>query len=399
MQTNTAHRTQVIIVGAGPVGFITAYGLARKGIEVRLLEADASISSSPRAAIYFPTTLEILDRLGLLEEAQTIGYSSTRFAMRYPATGEVIEADATTSVPPGSRYAQNLHMGQHVLADLVMRHLLPLPNARLLWRHKVASLEQDGTGVSLGVDTPEGHVRMCSDWVVGTDGSHSTVRQRLGLPFEGHTWPDRFVATNLEFDFAAHGFQPANMISDPDEWGVVARLGRDNLWRVTFGEDASLDEGGVHERIPQHYARLLPAPGPYRIVAAAPYRVHERCAPRFRVGRVLLAGDAAHVCNPCGGMGLTSGVIDADALVQVLDAVIHGRAGDEALDFYAEERRRVFREVVSPIATSFKRQLSEKDPGQRARDRLNFKQGAENPDASSTASYLSTRVLGRAMPV
>jgi len=397
--TDAAHRAQVIVVGAGPVGFITAYGLARKGVEVRLLEADATIASSPRAAIYFPTTLEILDRLGLLEEAQAIGYASTRFAMRYPATGEVIEADSTGSVPPDSPYARNLHLGQHVLADLVMRHLLTLPNARLLWRHKVRSLEQDGAGVSLGVDTPEGPVTLRSDWVVGADGSHSTVRQLLELPFEGHTWPERFVATNVEYDFEAHGYSPANMISDPEEWGVVARLGRENLWRVTFGEDSTLAEEQVYERIPQHYARLLPAPGPYRIVAAAPYRVHERCAPRFRVAGVLLAGDAAHVCNPCGGMGLTSGIIDADALVKVLDAVIHGRAGDEALDFYADERRRVFREVVSPIATSFKRRLSEKDPVQRERDRIRFRQGVENPDTSPTASYLSTLVLGRPMPV
>jgi len=389
----------VIVVGAGPVGFITAYGLARKGIEVRLLEAEAVIASSPRAAIYFPTTLEILDQLDLLEEAQGIGYASTRFAMRYPATGEVIEADVTTSVPPGSPYARNLHFGQHVLADLVMRHLLELPNAQLLWRHKVHSLEQDGSGVSLGVATPEGRVTLRSDWVVGTDGSHSTVRQLLELPFEGHTWPDRFVATNLDYDFESHGYSPANMISDPDEWGVIARLGRENLWRVTFGEHAGLAEEQVYERIPQHYARLLPAPGPYRIVAAAPYRVHERCAPRFRVGRVLLAGDAAHVCNPCGGMGLTSGIVDAVAVVKVLDAVIHGRAGEDVLDFYAEERRRVFREAVSPIATSFKRQLSEKDAGQRARDRIKFRQDAENPDTSPTASKLSTLLLGRPMPV
>src|SRR5262245_46813110 len=195
--TGATRRAQVTVVGAGPVGFVTAYGLAREGVEVCLLEADAGTSSAPRAAIYFPTTLEILDRLGLLEEAEAIGYSSTRFAMRYPATGEVIEADSTTSVPPGSRYARNLHLGQHVLADLVMRNLLPLPNARLLWRHRVVSLEQDGTGVSLGVDTPEGRVTQRTDWLVGTDGSHSAIRQLLALSFDGHTWPDRFVATNV----------------------------------------------------------------------------------------------------------------------------------------------------------------------------------------------------------
>jgi len=234
--TGAAHRAQVIVVGAGPVGFITAYGLARKGIEVRLLEAHAKIASSPRAAIYFPTTLQILDRLGLLEEAQAIGYASTRFAMRYPATGEVIEADSTGSVPPDSPYARNLHLGQHVLADLVMRHLLTLPNARLLWCHKVQSLEQDGAGVNLGVDTPAGTITLRSDWVVGADGSHSTARQLLALPFEGHTWPDRFVATNLEYDFEAHGYSPANMISDPDEWGGGRAIGpreplARHLWR------------------------------------------------------------------------------------------------------------------------------------------------------------------------
>jgi 2-polyprenyl-6-methoxyphenol hydroxylase-like FAD-dependent oxidoreductase len=253
--------------------------------------------------------------------------------------------------------------------------------------------------VQLGVDTPDGRVTLHADWVVGTDGARSTVRQLLGLSFEGHTWPDRFVATNVEYDFEAHGYQPANMISDPQEWGVVARLGRENLWRVTFGEDGSLDESRVRERVPQHYERLLPSPGPYRILAAAPYRVHERCAPRFRVGRVLLAGDAAHVCNPCGGMGLTSGILDAEALITVLAAVIDGAAGDGVLDFYAEERRRVFREVVSPVATSFKRQLSEKDPEQRERDRLAFRRGIDDPHQSATASYLSTLVIGRRMPV
>ena len=174
----------------------------------------------------------------------------------------MIEADSTGSVPPGSPYARNLHLGQHVLADLVMRHLLTLPNARLLWRHKVQSLEQDGAGVNLGVDTPEGPVTLRSDWVVGADGSHSTVRQLLALPFEGHTWPDRFVATNLEYDFEAHGYSPANMISDPDEWGVVARLGRENLWRVTFGEDSALARSRCTSASRNTTRGLLPAPDP-----------------------------------------------------------------------------------------------------------------------------------------
>ena len=151
------------------------------------------------------------------------------------------------------------------------------------------------------------------------------MRGLLGLPFEGFTWPDRFVATNVRFDFEKHGFAPNNMIHDPVDWAVVARTGPENIWRVTFGEDPSLPESEIRSRIPAHYAKILPSDEPYEIVAAAPYRVHERTCPTYRVGRVLLAGDAAHACNPCGGMGLTSGAFDAAALVTALGAVIGGQ--------------------------------------------------------------------------
>ncbi len=104
------------------------------------------------------------------------------------------------------------------------------------------------------------------------------MRTLLGLPFEGHTWPDRFVATNVEYDFEKYDFELANMIADPENWAVVARLGRENLWRVTYGEDAELAEDEVFARIPAHYAAVFPGKEPYRIVAWSPYRVQERCA-------------------------------------------------------------------------------------------------------------------------
>jgi len=389
----------VIVVGAGPVGFLTALGLARRGIRVTLLEAEAGINSSPRAAIYFPTTLEIIDRLGLLEDAEAIGLPSTRFSMRFLDDGEVIHSDLSKTMPPGTIYDHNLHMGQHILAGLVSEHLQRLPNANVLWNHKVVGLAQDKNRVTLSVETPGGPRELHADWVVGTDGARSMVRQLMGLPFEGHTWPDRFVATNVEYDFEKYGFERANMICDPENWAVVARLGRENLWRVTFGEDAELAEADVFARIPKHYTAVFPGKEPYRIVAWSPYRVQERCAPRFRVGRALLAGDAAHACNPCGGMGLTTGVIDADALIAALAAVIEGRVKDDVLDFYSTERRRVFQEVTSPVATNFKRQMSEKDPVRRKADRDGFRANVENPDNSVTSTSLSKLIFGKPMPV
>ncbi|HEY0104852.1 MAG TPA: FAD-dependent oxidoreductase, partial [Rhizomicrobium sp.] len=228
----------VIVAGAGPVGFLTALGLARRGIRVTLLEAEAGINASPRAAIYFPTTLEIIDRLGLLEDAEAIGLPSTRFSMRFLDSGEIIRSDLRNTLPPDSPYDHNLHLGQHILAELVSQHLARLPNAQVLWNHKLVGLSQDKNRVTLEVATPDGPRVLRADWVVGTDGARSAVRGLLGLPFEGHTWPDRFVATNVEFDFEKYDFELANMVADPVNWAVVARLGRENLWRVTYGEDA-----------------------------------------------------------------------------------------------------------------------------------------------------------------
>lgn len=394
------HLGGVVIVGAGPVGFLTALGLARKGIQVTLLEAGDGIKESPRAAVYFPTTVKVLDRLGVLDDALAIGLKNLFFSFRVLETGEVVTVDTTTSMPPDELYPYNLHFGQHILAQIVMDHLARLPQAQVRFNHAVAGLEQDCSGVTLSVDAPAGRQQVKADWVVGTDGASSTVRHLLGLAFEGHTWPDRFVATNVRYPFDDYGYAPANMVADPVNWAVVARLGRENLWRVTYGEDASLPEDEVMRRIPGHYQAIMPSNDePYEIVAASPYRVHERCAPTFRVGRVLLAGDAAHVCNPCGGMGLTSGVIDARAVAQVLTAVILGKADETVLDFYSNERRRVYQEVTSPIATEFKRRLCETDPERRRDDVRIFREIVENPKAAPQSASLSAQIEGRPMPV
>ena len=390
---------RVIVVGAGPVGFLTALGLARNGIEVTLLEAESQINDSPRAALYFPTTVLILERLGLLADALAIGLKSWTFNFRVPATGDVVAVDNRLTAPGDDESTYNLHFGQHVLAQLVMRHLEQLPNAVIRFNARVVGLKQDAKQVSVTVETPSGHEELEADWVIGTDGGRSAVRQLLGLPFEGHTWPERFVATNVRYDFRKHGFGPANMLSDPVDWAVVAVLGRDDVWRVTYGEDASLPEDEARRRIPEHYARILPGPEPYEIVASSPYRVHERCAPSFRVGRALLAGDAAHVCNPCGGMGLTTGVIDAMAAVDTLTAVMQGRAKEDVLDFYSQERRRVFLEVTSPLASNFKRMLAEKDPQRHAQDLQMFRNMVADAARAGTTQNMVQMLQGKPMPV
>jgi 2-polyprenyl-6-methoxyphenol hydroxylase-like FAD-dependent oxidoreductase len=311
-----------------------------------------------------------------------------------------MRSDMRDALELGQEIDHNLHFGQHILAELVMEHLARLPNTEVLWNHTVKALGQSEGKARLLVDSDEGEVTFEADWIIGTDGARSTIRQLLGLEFEGFTWPDRFVATNIDYPFLDYGFSNANMLVDPVNWAVVGRLGRENLFRLTYGESAELDEKTILERLPERFAAILPDPSvPYRIDNFSPYRVHQRCAPTFRVDRVLLAGDAAHACNPCGGLGLTGGVLDADALSDALGAVIAGAAPESLLDFYSAERRRVFLEVASPLSTNFKRLLSESDPEQRAKDKADMFAQADKGGAEIRASSLAEMMKGKPMPI
>jgi 3-(3-hydroxy-phenyl)propionate hydroxylase/6-hydroxy-3-succinoylpyridine 3-monooxygenase len=195
---------------------------------------------------------------------------------------------------------------------------------------------------------------MRARWVVGADGAGSTVRRLLGLSFDGMTWTERFVATNVYYDFQRYGYSRATFVIDDRFGAVIAILDNEGLWRCTYMEDATLPEETYLERLPEAYESILPGHGCYELVGASPYRMHQRSAQQYRVGRVVLAGDAAHATNPTGGLGLTSGLFDSYALYPALTAVVVGGADDEVLDRYAAARRDTFISRVSPQATANK---------------------------------------------
>ena len=339
----------VLVVGGGPTGFITALGLARAGAEVLLLEAEPRIIDSPRAAVYHWSVLDGFEALGILDAIEAAGLPKQDYGYRVPTTGERIEFDLKI-LEGRTAHPFNIHLGQHQLAGIAKAALEPLGNATVRYDTRIDALDQDADGVTVCAGGEEYRAR----WVVGADGGGSTVRKLLGLDFEGMTWPERFVATNVYFDFQTQGYAQSTLVVDEKHGAVIVKINREGLWRCTYMEDGALPEDSFMQRLPDAYRAWVPGDD-YKVDRAAPYRMHQRSAPTYRRGRVLLVGDAAHVTNPTGGLGLTGGLFDAYALYPALAAVVMEGADDEVLDRYSDMRRRTFLERASPQAVANKR--------------------------------------------
>jgi 2-polyprenyl-6-methoxyphenol hydroxylase-like FAD-dependent oxidoreductase len=354
----------VIIIGGGPVGFVNALGLAQAGVHVTILEAEPQIINSPRAAVYFWSVLDGLERLGILEAAEAAGVRKQDYTYLVRCTGERIEYSLEILEGHTPR-PYNLHLSQHRLTDITMRQLKTFSNATVRFGVRLRTLQQDADGATLTVVTEHETEEMRARWVIGADGAGSTVRRLLGLSFDGLTWPERFVATNVYYDFERYGYTRTTFVIDNRFGAVIAVLDNQGLWRCTYMEDAGLPEETFLERLPRAYAAILPGDGAYELELASPYRMHQRSAQRYRVGRVVLAGDAAHVTNPTGALGLTSGIFDSYALYPALTAVVLEGADAAVLDRYSAARRETFVNRVSPQATANKQLVFHANGGGR----------------------------------
>ena len=211
----------VIVVGAGPVGLIVALKVARSGIPVLVLECEPEIVRWPRAIVYHAPTVQMLDRLGLLDELKVAGILKQDYQFR-TVTGEILAApNMSVLTPQDTPYPFNLHMPQHELARVILENLLRLPGTQIRWNARVTGLAQDSNGATVTVDENGETREIRCRYVVGADGGRSTVRQLCGLSFDGYTHPERLVSTNLRYDFEARGFARANFVLDPVHWAVI----------------------------------------------------------------------------------------------------------------------------------------------------------------------------------
>jgi 3-(3-hydroxy-phenyl)propionate hydroxylase len=375
-----AGKPQVIVAGGGPVGLLTALALAKQDVRVLVLEAEPNLTIDLRAGSYHPPSLELMAPYGVTDEMHKTAIKVPRWQIRDRKEGVIVEWDVG-EIGDLTPYPYRLHLEQHRLTPIIFSKLKACPNAEVRFSHEVTDVGQTADRVTVTAKTPGGAEKFDAPWLVGADGGRSTVRKCIGVDFEGFTWPERFVVVSTTDDYARHGYTLNAYVSDPDEWVAVFKMpdeGPPGMWRVIFPvpedeDDALTLSDDLVERRMQHF---VPRQGRYPIRYKSIYKVHQRVAKDFRVGRVLLAGDAAHLNNPMGAFGLNGGIHDAFNLTAKLGAICRGEADPALLDLYVRQRRTVNLEYVQEFSIRNLRRLNEKDELERQRNFAELRQQA-----------------------
>ncbi|KAF9871486.1 FAD binding domain-containing protein [Colletotrichum karsti] len=353
----------VIIVGAGPAGQLLGLMLGRDGISVTIIEQTSQLDDRPRATHYAPPAMKVLNRAGLGDSVRKLGYLPDKVTWRKPDGTHIASLSNEVHGDDPDRLVA-LPLGD--LARLIHDQSKDLPTVTYHFEYRVTGIGQDDKKAWVDVENSRTGQKsqLSADYIVGCDGANSIVRRCLfgDTNFPGRTWDEQIVATNVYYDFEQFGYTDSNFILDAKDWFMAAKITKDGLWRVTYGEDTGLTTDEIIARYPERFRTMLPGrprPEQYKLVGISPYKIHQRCAEKMRVGRFLLAADAAHLCNPFGGLGLTGGIVDVGGLYECLSGIFLGKADESILDVYDEVRRRKYREIVDPVSSeNFRRIFS-----------------------------------------
>ena len=379
---------RVFIAGAGPVGLVAAAELVRRQVPVTVFEASETLSEESRASTFHPPTLDMLDDLGFAAGLIAQGLIAPRFQYRSKQDG-IIAAFDFSAIADVTRHPYRLQAEQFKLTRIIRAKLQDDPNFSIAFGRRVCDVKQDEAGVTVQLALADGTIEeRCGRWLIGADGARSDVRGALGIEFEGFTWPERFLVLSTPFDFhsVVPGLDSVSYVADPDCWHFFLKT--PSHWRVMFpiapdiSDEAASDPAFARTTL----AAIAPAAAGCDIAHVTLYRVHQRVAKVFRLGRVFLAGDAAHINNPLGGMGMNGGIHDAVNLAGRLAQVWHGDCLDRELDRYDLQRRRITLEYVQTHTIQNKRNLEARD--QSDRDRFRTEMRSILSDARKTHDYL-----------
>jgi 3-(3-hydroxy-phenyl)propionate hydroxylase len=365
MDNNNIDR--VLIAGAGPTGVVAARYLAGEGIPVTLIEASEELQKDLRASTFHPPTLEMLDRFGAAKHCIEAGLICPLWQFRDRKQGPVATFDLglLSDITP---YPYRVQCEQWRLNKFLREQLKSFPHVDVHYGVHSVSVEQDANSVSLTVADKDGNEQVLQGrYLIGSDGASSAVRKSLGIDFEGMTIPEKYLTLSTPFDFREVFPDLADVayLSDPDEWVVLLRTRK--LWRVLVPtQNQSDDEITSPENVQKRLQSVAPRDTPYEIEHCTAYRVHERVAVDYVQGRVFLAGDAAHINNPLGGMGMNGSIHDSVNLCEKLTALWKDPSiGIDSMQRYTRQRRKVAVETVQAQSLRNRQILNETDQAKR----------------------------------
>lgn len=376
---------RVVIAGAGPVGLVAANHLAQRGIPVVVLESEASLPETLRASTFHPPTLDMLERFGVIPELLRMGLKAPRLQYRDRA-GCIAEFDFSV-IADATQHPYRLQCEQFKLNILLYEKLREFLHADVRFSSPVTGVEQTDENITAIVQNGDKTDRITGRFLIGADGARSAVREALKIRFEGFTWPERFlvVSTTFPFEQAIEGLAPVSYFADPEEWFFLLRV--PGMWRVMIPTRPDETDAGIlsNAGIERRLQRIVAKPEPYEVKHRTLYRVHQRVATRYRDRRAFLAGDAAHINNPLGGMGMNGGIHDAVNLAEKI-AAVWTDAKTDILAGYERQRRPIALEYVNAHSTENKLNLEARDSARQARFRQMLRE--TQADHAKARAYL-----------
>lgn len=331
-------RHQVAIVGGGPVGLALAVDLGQRGVPCVVIDSKAELGEGSRSLCYAKRTLEILDRLGVGERAVEKGVTWRRGKV-FHRTGLLYEFDLLPE--GGHKRPAFINLQQYYLEEFLFERAQELPAIDLRFQHRCVGVDVRPDHTRVELETPEGPYALEADWLVACDGSRSTVRELMGLSFEGRVFEDRFLIADIKMpaDYPAERWFWFDPPFNPGQSALLHKQ-PDDVWRIDLqlGWDADPIEERKPERVRARLEAMLGKERPFELEWISIYTFQCRRLARFVHGPVIFAGDAAHLVSPFGARGFNGGVQDTDNLAWKLAAVVAGEAPAALIASYGTER-------------------------------------------------------------
>ena len=351
---------KVIIIGAGPVGTFAAYCLAEYGIETLVLESESTCETDMRASTFHPSTLKYLDNLNLADELIEKGLKAPIFQYRIRSTDEVLEFNLQ-ELDDVLDFPFRLQCEQYKFARMLAGKLDRHRHSSVLFNRKLINFSEVNNKVTLDVDHHGTSEQYQCDYLIGADGANSIVRRNLGIEFSGFTYEEKFftLSTQKPLENYFSNLSYVNYVSDPEEWFVLLKA--PSAWRILVPVPQTLDDKAIksNDYVSDIFRRVLNSSDPIETIHRTIYRVHQRVVNKMRYGRIMLAGDSAHLNNPLGGFGMNGGLHDAWNLAEKLDGIINHKKDEDLLNLYDRQRRTVMNDFIQKQTIRNKKMIEE----------------------------------------